>query len=255
MSRNPVQVRAVGFGSDRTVVIAPLLAADLDGLRAAVGELVAAPVDVIEWRADHLLAADGTADLERAVGIAREAAGERPLLVTLRTLREGGELDLAPDAALAVQRRLLATGEIDLLDVEVFADPATAPIAIAAAREAGARVIGSRHHVDVTPPPARMSATLREMAEVGVDIAKLAVMPRTPADVLSLLQVTREASDELRIPVITMSMGALGTISRLAGPVTGSAATFASVGADSAPGQLPLELVREILRRSGENPG
>ena len=50
------------------------------------------------------------------------------------------------------------------------------------------------------------------------------------------------------MPVVTMSMGGLGAVSRVSGAVFGSALTFATAGgAPSAPGQLPVERVRAML--------
>ena len=48
-----------------------------------------------------------------------------------------------------------------------------------------------------------------------------------------------------------MSMGRLGVISRVAGELTGSAMTFATNGKASAPGQIPIEEMRQILSIMG----
>ena len=58
-------------------------------------------------------------------------------------------------------------------------------------------------------------------------------------------EMTREYD---KTPVITMSMGAKGVISRVSGLLFGSAVTFAAVGKTSAPGQLEVEEVRKIMR-------
>ena len=79
---------------------------------------------------------------------------------------------------------------------------------------------------------------------MGADVAKIAVMPQSREDVMTLMEVTMEADHSLDIPVVTMSMGRLGVLSRLAGTLTGSAMTFASVGEASAPGQIPIEQMR-----------
>ena len=50
------------------------------------------------------------------------------------------------------------------------------------------------------------------------------------------LAATREAADTVSCPVITMSMGAMGVISRVSGRLTGSCMTFGSAGRASAPG-------------------
>ena len=51
-------------------------------------------------------------------------------------------------------------------------------------------------------------------------------------------------------PIITMSMGALGAVSRLSGEAIGSAMTFANPGKASAPGQVSLEVVKMCIRDS-----
>ena len=48
-------------------------------------------------------------------------------------------------------------------------------------------------------------------------------------------------------PVITMSMGVLGGVSRLCGEAFGSAMTFANPGQASAPGQISLDVVNDVL--------
>ncbi|KZU91305.1 3-dehydroquinate dehydratase I [Lactiplantibacillus plantarum] len=72
-------------------------------------------------------------------------------------------------------------------------------------------------------------------------------MPQSVEDVLTLLTATNIARQTLPQPVITMSMGDLGKVSRLAGEVFGSCLSFATVGAASAPGQIALENLRPEL--------
>ena len=49
--------------------------------------------------------------------------------------------------------------------------------------------------------------------------------------------------------MITMSMGQRGMISRLCGELYGSAVTFAAYEKASAPGQMQVEEVREIIEK------
>ena len=87
-----------------------------------------------------------------------------------------------------------------------------------------------------------------EFFTARADLPKLAVMPRCRSDVLELLAATAEMADHHpETPVITMSMGALGAVSRLAGETFGSAMTFANPGQASAPGQVSLDIVNEVL--------
>ena len=86
------------------------------------------------------------------------------------------------------------------------------------------------------------------MQELGADIPKIAVMPQSKRDVLTLLAATEEmVSEYANRPIITMSMAGTGLISRLCGEVFGSALTFGAVGKASAPGQMNALQLREIL--------
>ena len=88
--------------------------------------------------------------------------------------------------------------------------------------------------------------------ELGADILKIAVMPQSRADVLSLLAATEEASRRAHQPVVTMSMGPLGVVSRVCGQSFGSAATFGSAKSASAPGQMDVSSLDCVLRALDE---
>jgi 3-dehydroquinate dehydratase-1 len=78
-------------------------------------------------------------------------------------------------------------------------------------------------------------------------VAKVAVMPQDPQDVLTLLAATHRASQRVNLPLISMSMGGLGALSRVVGWIYGSAATFAVGKGSSAPGQMSIEELRAML--------
>ena len=95
-----------------------------------------------------------------------------------------------------------------------------------------------------------MADTLTGMADAGADIAKLAVMPRCTADAARLLEATARAADARPdTPLITMSMGPLGAVTRFCGGAFGSCATFGvtSGTSASAPGQPPADLLKAKL--------
>ena len=48
-------------------------------------------------------------------------------------------------------------------------------------------------------------------------------------------------------PLVSMSMGNLGSMSRIAGENFGSSITFATVGKASAPGQFPIKELRMMM--------
>lgn len=165
---------------------------------------------------------------------------------------ERGPLACAPlvgsdEAALRAEREQVRAMRPDLLEwrIDHFA-----PIADTAS---GVRMIGSFHDFARKPPRAELVARFVAMQAGGADIARVAVMPHDLHDVLTLLQATLEARKRLDLPLISMSMGPLGALTRLCGWVFGSSVSFV-VGAEaSAPGQLPIADLRamvEVLRRA-----
>ena len=106
----------------------------------------------------------------------------------------------------------------------------------------------SNHDFQATPSVTEIVKRLTGMAELGADVPKIAVMPQSVDDVLALLTATNQARQMLTQPLITMSMGDLGKVSRVAGEVFGSCLSFATVGAGSAPGQVALERLRPMLQ-------
>ena len=89
---------------------------------------------------------------------------------------------------------------------------------------------------------------LDRMCAGGADIVKLAVMPKNPQDVLNLLAVTEAFKEENPdTPVITMSMGKIGCISRLCAENFGSCVTFGAHKTASAPGQFEMNKLQDIL--------
>lgn len=216
-------------------------------LEQAVRAAAFAP-DLLEWRADFyedVLKKGAAADMLRELS---EAAGEIPLLFTFRSSGEGGARGIEAQSYEALLGSAVRSGRGQLVDVEVFMEGLDAEGLIQRLHAAGGIVVASNHHFDATPPEEEMEAILEEMERLGADVRKLAVMPRTPEDVLSLLRVTRRASQRGVHPVITMSMGRLGALSRISGALTGSAVTFASAGEASAPGQIPIEEMQRLLR-------
>lgn len=234
--------------ADTCRIIVPVTAL-LPQPAAALARTAAAAGDLVELRLDAL-ADQSPAGLAWAVQTVRRAIGETPLLVTLRTLGEGGAADLDPAAYTAALRALCAGAgaDIDLLDVEFSAGADACARLRAAAHEAGAGVVFSAHDFRTTPDTGAMTALLTAMADAGADVAKLAVTPADPADAARLLQATAQAA-ALRpeTPLLTMAMGPLGAVTRVCGAAFGVCASFGTAGAASAPGQPDAAALRTAL--------
>jgi len=217
------------------------------------------PLDAVTAAAQVLECLRGLGEVIAADG-ANAGAGA-PLLVTCRTAAEGGRARL-DDAVYAALLHSVLDGLADwaperrpaAIDVEV--QRGCLPQICAQAHALDIDVVASFHDFEATPADEVLEEVLARMAREGADLAKIAVWPTSADDVARLLGVcaraTAGAGTVLGVPVATMSMGALGAVSRVA-PAFGSALTFAVVPDEqgqawaSAPGQLPIQDVRRCL--------
>lgn len=205
------------------------------------------PPDLIEWRADHFREIYSLAARESALAALAEASGPVPLLFTFRSESEGGEAAISAEGYCRFCLWAADRPEIAAVDVEGLRPDCDTKALIRDIRLAGTIVIASRHFFSGTPSSSEMEAVLNDLAETGADIVKMAVMPACAEDVIRLMSATEKMHRLLPQPLITMAMGKEGAVSRVSGTLTGSALTFGTAGAASAPGQLPAAELRRIL--------
>lgn len=262
-------------------IIVPILArTGEDAARQAITVSSHEGVDVLEWRIDPLVAESRGAggrepeavetevfdseavdseavDSEGAGGADWDAELARsydafvrtriPTLVTVRSEAEGGHCPVeryteAVESVIALRPAAV--------DVEMGREESAR--LLDAAKDAGVATVVSAHSWEATPSSQQLDTAFAVMAASGADVVKIAVMPQSMEDVLTLLGATARASQVHDVPVIGIAMGELGRVTRLCAGEFGSAATFATVGAGSAPGQMTAEqvdLVRSILLR------
>ncbi|MCF7520777.1 type I 3-dehydroquinate dehydratase [Neisseria sp. ZJ106] len=242
-----VHLKHIELGAGVPKIAVPLVAKDSDGLLQAVAAVRQVGADIVEFRADFLENAGNVDFVLAQTALVREALPDTPLLFTFRRSAEGGSFPCSDSDYFALLQRVAVSGLIDMLDIELFAGKAGVQQTIAAAKAVGVAVLLCNHDFQATPPQPEITGRLKSMAELGADVCKIAVMPQSADDVLTLLAATAEARKAIDCPIVTMSMGKLGAISRLAGQTFGSAMTFGTAGQESAPGQIPADKLREIL--------
>jgi 3-dehydroquinate dehydratase-1 len=239
--------RPIGAGAYPSI-ITPLVGRDAAALRAELAFIVPRRPDMLEWRIDHFAR---LADTDAVIAMAREiraAAAGVPLLLTRRSVAEGGQaIALAEADVVALYARMCHERCVDLIDCELSQARAQVAHLRAASASCGVAMILSFHDFRATPGADEIVARFVHAEQLGADIAKVAVMPAGPSDVLALLGATQRASQAVGIPLIGISMGGIGVASRVFGWQFGSAATFAAGLGDSAPGQLAIEELRAVL--------
>ena len=251
---NVVKIQGIKLGEESPKICVPITGRTEEEIRIRLEELQAAGPDLAEWRADWYEEVFDRGKLKDMLAFLRRELGEMPLLVTFRTKEEGGEQEISQEAYRDFLQQVIASGQADLVDVELFRGEELLSEICREAHEAGVKVAASSHDFHGTPEKEEMIRRLRRMQDCGADLLKLAAMPQNPGDVLTLLSATWEMKEKYaRQPLITMSMGGTGLVSRLTGEVFGSALTFGSAGVASAPGQIGVQELKAALKLFHEN--
>lgn len=204
-------------------------------------------VDMIEWRADYF---EDVFNLEKVLEVLeylRYKFIDKPIIFTFRTKEEGGEREIELDYYTILNKTVASSGNVDLVDVQICLDSNTVKQNIYNIHEENILVIGSNHDFLKTPKKEDMIETLKLGEDMGADILKLAVMPHNTEDVLDLLSITSYMRKLAKRPIVTISMGSLGVISRISGGTFGSSITFGAIDKGSAPGQISVDELFNIL--------
>jgi 3-dehydroquinate dehydratase / shikimate dehydrogenase len=193
---------------------------------------LAADADLFEIRADLVLDLDLLTILR---------AKTRPLILTCRSVSEGGRW---PDDD---PRRRLALLEgvkrgFDYVDVEYRSDYLNVMV-----EKAGRGLIVSYH--DFEGMPEDLHALFTGMCARGADIVKIAVTPRSIADVGRLMAFAGEVAGG-GTPLVPIALGPMGTLTRILAARAGAPFTYAAplAGMEAAPGQLPLSVLSDLYR-------
>ncbi len=249
-----IDIRGRRLGGATPLICSPLVGRTRDAILAEAATVVAKKPDVIEWRVDFFAGIGDTVAVLDTGRALRAAVGDAPIIFTRRSIREGGEpIAIGDEEVVALYDAVGASGLVDFLDFEMGNDGDQVRRVRDGARTHGTRVILSYHNFESTPGIDFLVGRFVEAERRGADVAKVAVMPRDRDDVLALLAATSRAEARAQIPLISMSMGPLGAVTRMIGGVFGSSLSFAVGAGSSAPGQMPIDdltAVYDIIGRA-----
>ena len=241
-SKLQVTIRGMVVGGPKPLICLPLVGDTKTKILKEAKELVTLQPDLLEWRVD---AYDKVENIEDCLSLLEELRGsisDIPLIFTCRIDLEGGGKKIAQKKRLELLTAAMESGNVDIVDVELCNGEEFVKAINERAKANNVKLILSYHNFRETPSEPFIYAKLVEAQTAGADIAKLAAMPKNYGDVLILLSATNKARNEsVQVPIITMSMGPEGAISRLAGGLFGSDITFAIGMQASAPGQIPIK--------------
>lgn len=195
-------------------------------------------IDMVEFRGDFYEGLNDMKQLSAILGMLRDKLGDIILLFTVRSEKEGGEpLKFDTPSVREINSFVIKNKLADMVDLELFSDSAEL---VGLAKENDVKVIMSNHDFETTPDTDIIVNRLGRMQALGADIAKIAVMPENKMHVIKLLEATVMSNECTHIPIVAISMGKAGAISRMSGELFGSAISFAVIGKASAPGQIPV---------------
>lgn len=245
---NTVKVRNLELGAGRPAICIPNVGKTKDEILTLTKQYKSTHMDLMEWRVDWFEGVEDIAAVTDVLTELREIMGETPILFTFRTKNEGGVYEMSTEAYANLNKAVAATGLADLIDVEIFTGDEIVKDMIDTIHANGTKVVASNHDFFKTPAQSDIVYRLRKMQDMGADIPKIAVMPQSKKDVLTLLAATEEmATDYADRPIITMSMAGMGSISRLACEAFGSCLSFGSGSMASAPGQIAVDDLYNVL--------
>ncbi len=210
-------------------------------------------VDVIEWRADYYSDLLETEKVIEIIKLIKNKIDDIPLLFTIRTSNEGGNVEISKDEYKEILISICECSKTDMIDLEYMMGESVITEVILSAHNHSIGVIGSNHDFDKTPSSEVLYDRLLEMYNLGMDVSKIAVMPKSRLDVANILYTTEKMNEEHpEILTITMAMGSIGKISRVIGYMFGSVMTFGAGLSTSAPGQIEADHLYAIMNELKE---
>ena len=220
---------------DKTKICVPIFEKTIKNVLKSADKSIEAGADLLEFRIDALNHPD-----PRGVSTIIEDI-DYSLIATNRRIQEGGLFNGSESERIDIL--LEAAKYADIVDIEL----GTRDEYLSEILKASKTSIISYHDYDKTPTEKLLLNIVKKEQRLG-DIAKFAVMPKNISDTLVVLQVLSQVQNTIGI-----SMGKIGSYTRIVAPIFGSPITFASVDSLSAPGQLDIRSTRDILALFGDN--
>ena len=227
-----------------TKVCVPIMGKNKEEVIEQAEKVLEMKPDMVEFRADYLEIMDKKMVVDIA-GEVKKTLGNTTLAFTFRTKKEGGQCEIKQSNYKEICT--LAASVCDYVDVEIIGHYEIAKDLVSGIQKEGAKVIGSNHHFHDTPDDEEIIEIMKNMEGAGADICKIAVMPKEKEDVERFIQISEKLKEIISTPIITMSMGELGAVTRVCTKQTGSCVTFAVGVSPSAPGQIDVHMARKLL--------
>lgn len=178
-----------------------------------------------------------------AAPLKRLKARKVPLLLTIRSAKEGGKGKLTDAERLALFIEFMPL--FDAVDIELSSKKIIKEV-IAKTHKARKRVIVSFHDFKTTPKKEKLISIIKEARAAGADIVKLATSVKGNIELRRLAGLLTVNTD-----LIVIAMGREGRASRVFFPMLGSLITYAGITGANAPGQLSINKLKSEFKLYG----
>ncbi|HCD71319.1 type I 3-dehydroquinate dehydratase [Thermovirga lienii] len=245
---HPIKTRGKTLGAPKPLVCISLIDSQEPIICEETKRTIQLAPDIIELRVD---AWDFIEDVETSLSVIKEVrkiAKDVPIILTCRGHWEGGFKEVSDEAKFSLYEKAVKLKLVDYIDIELAYGEEKIQKAKELLKGTSTYLIVSFHDFEKTPPEEELYSIMASEIKAGAHVAKLAVMPKKEEDVLALLAATLSTRRDFpEVPLITMSMGELGSLSRVIGGKFGSDLTFAVGNKESAPGQIPVTKLKQCL--------
>lgn len=207
--------------------------------RRVVARAASQGADILEVRLDTF---DDLSPVEaqKALKHLREITS-LPILLTLRSSREGGATGISDKERLNIIREAIRYA--DIVDIELGARRVLKNV-IDLAHSTGKLAMVSHHNFKSTPGPKVLTGIIEKARAAGADLVKIAAFANKKEDIKRLAGLLTDSND-----LVIIAMGPIGVASRIFFPILGSRITYGSVTGKTAPGQISLKEIKREFHR------
>ena len=213
----------------QTKIAIPIFQEKCEDVIEVAQDCIEKGADVLEFRIDALK----NPDIGEIKNTIKEI--DFPMIATNRIQSEGGSFKGSEDERIDILYE--CAGLVDYVDIELQCDDDY----INRIHDTGTKTIVSYHDFEKTPDLNEIMYIVDKEHELG-DIAKVAFMPQDLEDTLTILAVLSHCED-----TIAISMGDLGSYTRVMASKFDSPITFAAGTDVTAPGQIDIETMKALL--------
>lgn len=241
-----LKVKNKVLGSGKPLICISVMDSEKNEIIAEVKRLIENGAEMIEW-VDAFSGVKSPNAVREVLYEVAPLIKDTIFVFTFRSKEQGGMCSLTSEKVYDLHQVAAESKVVDFIDVEYFYTE-DADVEVYTLQKMGTKVITSHHDFHETPSSDVLFMLLEQMNHSNADIVKLAMMPNSTEDVLRLLTETNHFHKRYpKQPLITMAMGKLGVISRVAGETFGSCVTFGAGKNASAPGQVEMTKLQQIL--------